>query len=173
MNNIVLFGFMGCGKTTTGKIISKICGREFVDTDEYIEKNENMSINEIFKKYGEPYFRDLEHKACSLLSQKSDLIIAVGGGTMTFERNVSVFKNSNDTAVFLNVPPKELIKRLINDTSRPLLQTDDKKETLIKLYNERYDKYQKAADIRIDAPDSAQETAKLILKTVKQQEPKN
>ena len=68
--NIVLFGFMGCGKTTVGTELAGTTGRELVDTDKLIEESEGMSISEIFRIHGEQYFRDLEHKVCRQLSER-------------------------------------------------------------------------------------------------------
>ena len=64
MDNIVLCGFMGCGKSTVGRNVARKSGRKFIDMDLYIEKKTNMKISEIFEKYGESGFRDMEHYAC-------------------------------------------------------------------------------------------------------------
>ena len=92
MDNIVLCGFMGCGKSTVGRNIARKTGKKFVDMDSYIEDKAGLTVSEIFDKFGEDGFRDMEHNACKELSQLKGLIIASGGGAFTFERNVSVFK---------------------------------------------------------------------------------
>ena len=76
MNNIVLCGFMGCGKTTVGKNIERITDRKFIDMDAFIEQKQNMTVSEIFDKYGEQSFRDMEFEACKELAQMNNLIIA-------------------------------------------------------------------------------------------------
>ena len=78
-NNIVLVGFMGAGKTTIGKLLAKSMGFSFIDTDEEIEKEEGMSIAQIFEKKGEEYFRELESDFITNFRQ-SKCIIATGGG---------------------------------------------------------------------------------------------
>lgn len=76
MDNIVICGFMGCGKSTVGKCLAKKTGRKFVDMDAYIEKKAGMTVAMIFEKYGEQGFRDLEHEACVELAAENGLIIA-------------------------------------------------------------------------------------------------
>lgn len=68
-SNIVLCGFMGCGKTTVGKQLAKITNMDYIDLDQYIEQQQNTTISNIFAQYGEEYFRDLEHNAAKELSQ--------------------------------------------------------------------------------------------------------
>ena len=92
MNNIVLCGFMGCGKSTVGKNIARKSGRKFLDMDSYIEQKAGMTVSEIFEKYGEEKFRDMEHDACVELAGLEGLVIASGGGAFTFKRNVEAFK---------------------------------------------------------------------------------
>ena len=165
--NIVLCGFMGCGKTTVGKALAKKTGMSLVDTDKYIEEKENMTISDIFKVYGEEYFRELEHKACVELADKSNLIIATGGGALTFERNVNALKKSC-VIVLLDVPVDVLYKRLEFDTTRPLLQRADKKEAMTELYNKRMPIYKKASDIVINGNASPICVADSIIKAIEE-----
>ena len=88
MNNIVLCGFMGCGKTTVGRNLARKAGRKFIDMDLYIEEKAGMKISEIFEKFGESRFRDMEHEACLELADTEGLVIASGGGAFTFQRNI-------------------------------------------------------------------------------------
>ena len=74
--NIVLCGFMGCGKSTVGKKLSQMTQMEFVDMDGYIEKRAGMKIPDIFEKHGEDFFRDLEHEAAVELSQRGGYVVA-------------------------------------------------------------------------------------------------
>ena len=78
--NIVLCGFMGCGKTTIGKMLAERTGRKFMDTDQYIEESQKMEIPEIFSRQGEEYFRYLEYRACCDLAKMQNLVISTGGG---------------------------------------------------------------------------------------------
>ena len=150
MKNIILCGFMGCGKTTVGENLKKKSGMNLIDTDAYIEETEGITISKIFEKYGESYFRDLEYKACKELSKKSGIIISTGGGALTFQRNVDVLK-----------------ERLKNDTTRPLLQRPDKDEAMKELYEKRMPLYKSASDVVINGDNSPLKVASDILNAVK------
>ncbi len=162
MNNIVLCGFMGCGKTTVGKNLARKAGRKFVDMDYYIEEKENMKISEIFEKYGEAKFRDIEHNACLELAKTRGLVIASGGGAFTFQRNVDAFKG-RDKIVFLDVPLDIIKLRLKNDTTRPLLQRPDRDEAMRELYEKRLPIYLSAADITVSGKNTPLKTAYAVL----------
>lgn len=166
MDNIVICGFMGCGKSTVGKCLAKKTGRKFVDMDAYIEKKAGMTVAMIFEKCGEQGFRDLEHEACVELAAENGLIIASGGGALTFERNVQAFRGK-DTVILLDVPLEVIRVRLKNDTKRPLLQRPDKDRAMEELYNKRLPYYRKAADITIHGKDSPLKTACEIMNAVK------
>lgn len=109
--NIVLCGFMGCGKSTVGKKLSQMTQMEFVDMDGYIEKRAGMKIPDIFEKHGEGFFRDLEHEAAVELSQRGGYVVATGGGALTFQRNVDAFKEGG-VIVLLDTPLRVLQLRL-------------------------------------------------------------
>lgn len=165
MDNIVLCGFMGCGKSTVGKNIARKTGKQFLDMDSYIEKKAGMTVSEIFDKYGESGFRDMEHEACKELSKMKDLIIASGGGAFTFERNVEVFKGK-DTIVLLDVPLNIIKYRLRNDKTRPLLQRPDKDKAMQELYDKRLPLYQSAADIIVSGKNTPIKTAFTVIDAV-------
>ena len=86
--NIVLVGFMGSGKTSVGKKLSVDLKREFIDMDDFIVEKECMSINEIFEKKGEAYFRELEKELCQNFAEAKSKIIATGGGVIKNDANV-------------------------------------------------------------------------------------
>lgn len=165
MDNIVLCGFMGCGKSTVGKNIARKTGKKFLDMDSYIEKKAGMTVSEIFDKYGESAFRDMEHEACKELSEMKDLIIASGGGAFTFERNVEVFKGK-DTIVLLDVPLGVIKYRLRNDKTRPLLQRPDKDKAMQELYDKRLPLYKSAADIIVSGRNTPIKTAFSVIDAV-------
>lgn len=165
MDNIVLCGFMGCGKSTVGKNIARKTGKKFLDMDSYIEKKAGMTVSEIFDKYGESAFRDMEHEACKELSEMKDLIIASGGGAFTFERNVEVFKGK-DTIVLLDVPLNIIKYRLRNDKTRPLLQRPDKDKAMQELYDKRLPLYKSAADIIVSGKNTPIKTAFTVIDAV-------
>ncbi len=124
--NIVLTGFMASGKTTVGKLLSKKLGMDFVDTDELIEKQEGMSINEIFEKYGEEHFRCLEKELAKKLSQNvTGTVIATGGGFVLNKENINELKKSG--VVFNLKTNPEIIKERLNGAkdTRPLLKNNE------------------------------------------------
>ncbi len=164
--NIILCGFMGCGKTTVGENLKKKSGMNLIDTDAYIEKTNNMTVSEIFEKYGEEYFRELEYRACRELSQKRGVIISTGGGALTFERNVKVLKDTG-TIVLIDVPLEVLKERLKYDKTRPLLQRPDRDRAMKELYEKRMPLYKKAADIVINGDNSPLQVAISILTATK------
>ena len=165
MKSIFLCGFMGCGKTTIGKILAKRTGREFIDMDKFIEEKENMTVSQIFETHGEDYFRDVEHQVCKELSEKQDLIVATGGGALTFQRNVDVIRKSA-TVLLISVPVEVISKRLKNDTTRPLLQRPDKEEAMRELYNKRLPIYTDAATVIVNGTGHPNAVAKLIMNTM-------
>ncbi len=161
--NIVLCGFMGCGKSTIGDLLSKKMGMSFVDLDAYIEKKENKTVSEIFADSGEEYFRKLEREASKELSEKRGLIIAAGGGTLTFKENVDVLKTSGKI-ILLDVPVEVISDRLKFDDTRPLLARPDKEEAMRELYEKRMPLYKSAADVVIDASQSPMQVCRDIIK---------
>ncbi len=158
MNNVILCGFMGCGKSTVGKNIARKTGRRFVDMDKYIERQAGMTVAQIFEQFGEEGFRDREHEACKELASLSNLIIASGGGALTYERNVAAFKGK-DKIVLLDVPLHVIRYRLRNDTVRPLLQRPDKDKVMRELYEKRLPQYLAAADEVVKGESSPMRTA--------------
>ena len=120
MNNIVLCGFMGSGKTVVGRELAKIMGVKFVDTDELIEKEQGVAIKAIFAAHGEDYFRDLEYEMCKKVAQMKGAVVSTGGGAMTFERNVEAIKQGSKV-VFLDASFDVICDRIGNSTTRPLL----------------------------------------------------
>ena len=165
MDNIILCGFMGCGKSTIGKIIAKKTGKKFIDMDPYIEEKAEMKISEIFEKFGEASFRDMEHEACKELSEMKGMVIASGGGAFTFDRNVEVFKGK-DKIIFLDVELETIKYRLRNDKVRPLLQRPDKDKAMEELYNKRFPIYQKASDIIVKGQNTPIKTAMAVIDAI-------
>ena len=149
-NNVILIGFMGCGKTTVGIRLSYRMRRIFEDTDKLIEKKQQREIKEIFAAEGEGFFRELETQLLSELEQTiSKRVISVGGGTPVREENREILKQLG-TVVYLRIRPDTVYERLQNDTTRPLLQGDDPKGKICELMEKRKDAYESCADIIID-----------------------
>ena len=153
--SIVLCGFMGCGKSTIGSLLARKMGMAFVDMDSYIEKKEGKSVSEIFAQSGEEHFRMLEREAAKELAGKKGLVIATGGGTLTFRENVDI--------VLLDLPVEAVEERLKYDTTRPLLARPDKSEVIRELYNKRLPLYREAADISVDASNSPMQVCMEIM----------
>lgn len=147
--NIILCGFMGCGKSTVGKAIANKINYNFIDSDEYIEHQENMSISEIFEKFGEDYFRNKETATISNISKLDHCVVSLGGGAVLNKENANIIKTSGKL-FFLNISAQEVYNRLKDDTSRPLLQTDDKLSSISSLLTKRLPIYNEVADVRID-----------------------
>ena len=157
---------MGSGKTAVGKQLSRLTSLNYVDIDNYIERKTGKTISEIFAESGEQYFRDLEYEAAKELSLKKGYVISAGGGTLLYERNVQVLKESC-TVIFLDVPLSAIKYRLRNDTKRPLLQRPDKDRLMEELYNQRLPLYKEAADYRVDGTKSPIGVAKDICKIIR------
>ena len=155
MNNIVLCGFMGSGKTVVGRELAKIMGAKFVDTDELIEKEQGVAIKAIFAAHGEDYFRDLEYEMCKKVAQMKGAVVSTGGGAMTFARNVEAIKQGSKV-VFLDASFDVICDRIGNSTTRPLFQDREKAK---RLYDERKDKYPAAAAHVVNGDMGARKTA--------------
>ena len=123
MKKIILLGYMGCGKSTIAVKLSKSIKIPFVDLDEKIEEKANLSINAIFEKRGEIYFRKLEHEVfVELLNSPNQLIIGLGGGTPCYANNHELLKGENVSSIYLKASIETLFDRLsVNKSKRPLI----------------------------------------------------
>lgn len=123
--NIVLTGFMASGKTVVGKALAHKLGRKFIDSDKVIEEKCQMPIPEIFEKYGEEYFRNIESQVIEEISLESGAVIATGGGVVLNENNIAVLRK-NATIVNLEPSGDVIIARLSKDDgTRPLNKGQD------------------------------------------------
>ncbi len=152
--NIVLTGMPGSGKTTVGKLISKITGRQFIDTDEMIVQKHG-EISYIFAKQGETSFRDMETEAVKEASASCGCIISTGGGAILRDKNIDALK-SNGRVFFIDRP----LKCLVPTDDRPLARDAS---AIKKRYEERYQKYCSSADVIIDADCTPDAVAQKIL----------
>lgn len=148
MKNIYLCGFMGCGKSTVGLELAPLLNMKFVDMDTYIESKACENIQEIFKNYGEAYFRNLEQKAAFELSHTGGLVVATGGGAVLSDTNAAAFK-AGGLIILIDVPFEILTSRLKDDTTRPLLQKRDKNAAMRALYDTRMPLYRAVCDIAV------------------------
>ncbi|MCO5043766.1 MAG: shikimate kinase [Kiritimatiellae bacterium] len=124
-SNIILVGFMGTGKSATGRALAARLNREFLDMDTLIEQREQRSIPAIFADSGEPYFRALERALVQELSARNDLVIAPGGGIVLNPDNIRDFSRTGHV-ICLRATPEMILQRVGDDPNRPLLQTADK-----------------------------------------------
>ncbi len=134
--HIVLIGMMGSGKTTVGRLLSEILGMSFIDTDEIIEKQEGISISEIFKTKGEDYFREKETVVLNSLLNNKPSIIATGGGIILSSENREMIKKRS-IPIFLYGDIETLAERLKKAKDRPLLEGDSIENRLKAIWHER------------------------------------
>lgn len=147
--NFVLCGMMGSGKTTVGKSLARETGFRLVDTDALIAL-EYGKISDLFVRYGEPFFRDLEKKVALFLREADSLVIASGGGFILNDGVVELMKKDG-VIVYLRAKKETLLKRLKKDGERPLLEGEEPLEKkLDRLLSMRAEKYAFAADITVD-----------------------
>ena len=149
--NIVIIGFMGCGKSTVGRALQLRLGYPLVDMDQVIEQRAGKSIAEIFADDGEPAFRDME---TALLQELSDSaaqrqIISTGGGIVGRPQNRALLKNLG-YVVWLHAPASVILARTGKNPSRPLLQTENPAAKIRSLMAERQPLYQETAHIMLD-----------------------
>lgn len=150
MDNVILIGFMGSGKTTVGLRLSYRLKRSIIDTDKEIEREEKRSISEIFAAQGEAYFRGLE-TAClkKLLRSMNRQILSVGGGLPLREENRMLLRQLGQV-FYLRASAETIYGRIGRDVTRPLLQTADPLAKIRSLLRERESSYQAAADVVIN-----------------------
>jgi shikimate kinase len=146
MKTIFLTGFMGAGKTSVGKELAALLNLPVIDTDQLIEQKAGKSINEIFAVEGEAAFRKYERELLRTLPREG-VIVTTGGGIVIQKENRDWMKK-NGVVIYLHCEPEEILQRLANDTSRPLLK-NNKQEQIKQLLAERL-AYYKEADFIVD-----------------------
>lgn len=146
--NIYFIGFMGTGKSTISKKLSAAIGYQEIDTDYKIAEKENMRISEIFEKYGEAYFRNLETEFLKEMQKKEGCIISCGGGMVLRRENVELMKE-NGVIVLLTATPETVLKRVENGKERPILNGHMNVEYIEELMEKRRVYYEAAGEIII------------------------
>ena len=147
--NIALIGASGSGKTSVGKALAALCGLDFFDTDKDIEKTENMPIPEIFERLGEPYFRASEADAVNRAACLTKTVISTGGGCCLNPVNMQKLKETG-VIVYLLSDAETIYRNIRHDSSRPLLQTDDKLKKIREMLAARVCLYEKYAELTVD-----------------------
>lgn len=153
--NIVLIGMPAAGKTTVGKMVAEKLGRELVDIDVLIEKDRNMTIPQIFEKFGEDYFREVEARIIREAAGKTGTVIATGGGAVLRKENMEALKLSGKVFLLDRDPGK-----LTPTADRPKAFS---REEIMKRYEERYGVYTSTADYIVKNDDTAENAAEQIL----------
>jgi shikimate kinase len=151
MKNIILTGFMGTGKTAVGRRLAMLLNMELIDVDTEIEKSQQMTINEIFRQFGEPRFREIETEMIQKLSERKDVIISTGGGAVLKQKNMDALRKQG-IIICLMASPQTILKRTSHNSNRPLLKVEDPFEKIKELLNFRKPFYEKA-DILVDTED--------------------
>lgn len=145
-DNIILTGFMGSGKSSVGIRLSYALKRTMIDTDKWIEKKQGMTVSDIFAKYGEPAFRQMETDCIrELIATEDHQIISTGGGLPVKEENRALLKELG-RVYYLKATPETVYERLKEDTTRPLLQGENPKGKIEELLSKRAALYEKCAD---------------------------
>jgi shikimate kinase len=163
MKNIILIGFMGSGKTTIGRLISKKTGMKYLDMDRMIVKKAGMPVKKIFAVRGEEAFRDMESEAVIEAAMKKNSVIATGGGVIKRPGNIKHLKKAG-FVVFLRASFETIVRRIKDRDDRPLFDMNNQ-AGVKKLFRSRLPVYKKSADYTVDTDKrSAVEIAALIIK---------
>jgi len=144
--NIYLIGPMGSGKTTIGQRLAKKLGRKFLDNDHELQEQTGASVSLIFDLEGEEGFRKRETAMLKQLTARNNVVLATGGGTILAPENRELLTRTG-TVVYLRTSVTQQIKRLSRDKTRPLLQSGDRREKLIRLADERNPLYEEIAHV--------------------------
>ena len=149
-DNIILTGFMGCGKTSVGIRLSYTLRRTLIDTDKWIEKKQRKTVSEIFASEGEEAFRRMESECIrELIGTAEGQVISTGGGLPVRKENRKLLKELG-TVYYLKATPECVYERLKGDTTRPLLQGENPREKIRELLEAREAFYQEGADVVIE-----------------------
>ena len=173
MKSLILIGFMGTGKSTLGRVLAERLHLEQVDLDEVVVQEQNMPINDIFSRYGEERFRELEHDVVCRYAAQPNLIISPGGGAVLREENRKVMRECC-TVISLLARPEVILERVNRDaTVRPVLENrkpgQSKLERIEEVLTQRMPCYQEA-DFILDTSDAPVELlAEQVLSWLNQQ----
>lgn len=148
--NLILIGYMGCGKSTIGMKSARAFEFRFLDTDELIEKKEGCFISTLFAEKGEDYFRNLETQTLKeLLQEPKGMVIATGGGLPMRKENAEILKKLG-TVIYLKCSVETLLTRLSGDTKRPLLAGENLEEKISAMLTLRGPVYESVADVILE-----------------------
>jgi len=134
--NIIITGFMGTGKSVVAKELARKLKMKFIDMDRIIKEGQGMSIADIFSRYGENYFRQQENKLVKELSQKENMIIATGGGTLLSSDNARIL-GQRGQIICLYADSRTIYNRVKRRNNRPLLKGENVLSDIDRLLEER------------------------------------
>lgn len=135
---IALVGLMGVGKTTIGFKLAQELQYYFIDCDDEMQDRHRQTINEIFAKYGEKYFRKIEEEIIEeIVSRDENIVLSLGGGAFMSEKTRKVLKDNEAITIWLDAPIDEIIKRIGRKGNRPLLKNNNKRQILAELMLKR------------------------------------
>lgn len=162
---IVMVGLMGAGKTKIGGLLAKSLGLPFIDADAEIERTAGCAIADIFEKYGEPEFRDLERKVIARLLGGEIKVLAPGGGALMNDQTAELV-HASAISVWLRADLDILVERTARNNKRPLLKNGDPREILQGLIDRRYPVYARS-DVVVDSTlAEAEHTLEVLLKAL-------
>ncbi len=153
---VFLCGFMGCGKSTSGKLAAKKLGCSFCDTDDLIVEDQGMTIPEIFAQKGEPYFREVEARIVKEVCGKP-AVVACGGGAM-LNPDTAAAAAAAGIIIFLDADFDTCYERISGDSNRPIAASSTREE-LLERFNTRRELYRKHSTVTVDCTGSPMETA--------------
>jgi shikimate kinase len=148
-SNVFLVGPMGAGKSTIGRHLAQVLGKQFVDADREIEDRTGASIALIFELEGEAGFRRRERVVIEEVTGGRDLVVATGGGAV-LDPDSRALLRARGTVVYLKAPLEVLVRRTCRDRNRPLLQTADPRARLLQIVAERDPLYREVADLIVE-----------------------
>lgn len=167
-NNIVLIGFMGTGKSITGKLLASRLGYNFIDTDTEIERVYQQKIKDMFATEGEAVFRQRETATIKRLAQKNHQVISTGGGVATKEIDMNYLRQ-NAIIISLAALPETILKRTCND-KRPLLAKKSNEDRLTRIIElmEKREAFYRQADLIVQTDDKTPlQNVEVIIKYIK------
>lgn len=140
---LVLVGMMGVGKTTIGRKLAQVLGLRFADADEEIEEAAQMSVSEIFERFGEAHFRDGERRVIARMMESGPAVIATGGGAFVQDETRALILEKG-VAIWLDSDVATLVDRVTRKDTRPLLRGGDPREIVTRMKAERESSYAQA-----------------------------
>lgn len=148
MTNIYLIGFMGAGKSTVAEELAAKTGARRIEMDQMIVEQQGMTISEIFEKYGEDHFRDLETELLRSFLKEENLVVSCGGGSVLRDENARLMKESG-RIVLLTAAPETIYERVRHSTERPILNGNMNVAFIRELMEKRRERYETVADTTI------------------------